>query len=247
MNSSKSTEIPKLPLTSEERRNGLVEVISMRRTYVGQTLAELMESEDSINDPAEFADRILGDPSMLTLHEGHLHFLEGLGIPVSADQLIEWDAIAYAYKNTNFGDRVKLRTFSFGSYGYKTIKQFFDRAESMHVYVTPTLVKALREEWESHTTNGLYKVEFVTTSNVTMIYQVMEEAGLSGKCVESMRECPAAENSMESDPQAAKRTINAEELKFKQAVSDALAANILSAMSSGDETSNDISTDGEVL
>lgn len=247
MKSSKSTTIPKLPLTSEERRNGLVEVISMRRTYVGQTLAELMESRSSITDPAEFVDCMLGDPSMLTLNQGHLDFLGGSGIPVSADQLIEWDAIAYAYKNVDFKTHVKLRTFSFGSYGYETIKQFLNRAESMHVYVTPTLIKPFKEEWESHTTYGLYIVEFITTSNITMIYQVMEEAGLDGKCMESLRECLAAENSLESDPKAAERTIKAEKLKFDQAVSDALAANILSAMSSGYGTSNDISTVGEVL
>ena len=247
MKSSKSANIPKLPLSNRKRLNELVKLINKQRTYVGQTLAKLMETRSDITDPAVFAGHMLRDPEMLTMHEGYLYFLGGWGIPVSADQLIEWDAIAYAYPYVDFSDHVKQRTFSFGSFGNEDIKKFFNQADSMHVFLIPTLIKSLRKEWEAHDTNNKYEVEFVTTSNISMIYQVMQEAGLTGQFLESLRECPLAENSLECDPEAPKRNIAAEELKFKKAVSDAMAANLFSAMSSGEETRNDISTVEGVL
>lgn len=241
MKSSELPEIPDLPLSKAERIEGVLKLSREQKTRIGAAFAEIRQFQIELTDDQTFAEEMLmyAQGSALTFNNGNVELFSGSGFPVSCDQLIELDALMQALPTTDLQEVIKVRTFSFATKTSHAVLGFLNAAMNMHVYLVPTLIRFRPEQEGELSTAGMYEVEFVTNSKISVLYQVMTNSWLGAPFSDwdqTLRACPAAANSYEFDEEARERNIKAEGAEIRKAISEATVKKILSGMSTYEGT-----------
>lgn len=138
-----------------------------------------------------------------TTKEGSLTTALMEGYPISIDQVIEHQLYSESYPNVDFDFLTRVRTFSFACSEFDEVLAIFSAAKSLGVCMTPTQMYLSCLDYKKPSAYGLHKVEFITTSRMSMIFKVMKHAKSDG--YQMLRECSLENNKFEDTCQLAEQ------------------------------------------
>jgi hypothetical protein len=222
-------KIPVLPLTPKKRIKGLVKLVTERKMFIGDALADFHENDTDIEDIEMFVEELVAIGSLVNLEKtGYMTVNCAGGLRVSWDQLIESYAIHDACPENHLCSEIQTRIYSFHMHDQNLLANFLTEAQKMHVHVKLTNVAFTPFNGGSTADCGLYAVEFLTTSKISVIYKVLDRAGLTDVGVDqTLQECAAAENTYTKDPEARARNTEREARKLASIFA---SGNVLAAM-----------------
>lgn len=205
-NEAKSVKkmMPNLPLSNGQRLEGLTRVLERKSTKLGRELSDYMERRHFSKSVGEQAQVALDEMwPVNTSKDGLLTTGLMLGYPISVDQIIEHQLYSESYPNVDFGFLTKVRTFSFACHEFDEVLAIFAAAKSLGVCMTPTQMYLSCLDYKKPSAYGLNKVEFITTSRMSMIIKVMRHAKSDGYLM--LRECALEDNKLEDTYQIAEQ------------------------------------------
>jgi hypothetical protein len=188
--------LPNLPLSIEQRLEGLTRILEKKSTRLGRELSNYMERRHftkSVEAQAQVALDAMWPIN--TSKDGSLTTGMEEGYPISVDQMIEHQIYSEIYPQVDFYFLTKVRTFSFACREFDEVLAIFAAAKSLGVCMTPTQMYLSCLDYKKPSAYGLHKVEFITTSRMSMIIKVMRHAKSDGYLM--LRECALEENKLE--------------------------------------------------
>lgn len=187
------TDMPRLPLTDEQRLNGLVRVIEQKSTSLGRALVDYFETKGCTGSALTRAQKVIKEDLLVHIsRDGHISVGKTLGFPISTDQLIEHQTLSDSYPEASFYFLVRIRTFSFSCTEFDEVQSIFNAAKSLGVCLTLRNMYLSCLDYKKPSAFGQYLIEIVTTSQMSMIFKVMRHAKTDA--YETLRECSLTEN-----------------------------------------------------
>lgn len=197
-------KMPNLPLNNEQRLEGLTRVLERKSTRLGRELSDYMERRHINKSVGVQAQMALDEMwPVNTSKDGLITAGLMVGYPISVDQIIEHQIFSETYPEVDFYFLTKVRTFSFACHEFDEVLAIFSAARSLGVCMTPTQIYLSCLDYKKPSAYGLHKVEFITTSRMSMIFKVMKLAK-SDAC-QMLRECSLEDNKFEDTCQIAEQ------------------------------------------
>ena len=196
--------LPNLPLSIEQRLEGLTRILEKKSTRLGRELSDYLERRQINKCAREQAQAALNEEWLVnTAKDGSLTTGMEEGYPISVDQMIEHQIYSESYPQVDFYFLTKVRKFSFACHEFDEVLAIFSAAKSFGVFMTPPQMYLSCRDYKKPSAYGLHKVEFITTSRMSMIIKVMRHAKSDGYLM--LRECALEDNKLEDTYQIAEQ------------------------------------------